>query len=108
MKLCYLRWQQKATIMAGLLTAFAASRAGWQATQSNPSEITTKEATISFTSRVNLVSVPVVVRDSKGRAVGGLEKDDFQLLDSGKPQIVAGFSVEKFGSADTTGAPSEI
>jgi VWFA-related protein len=108
MKLCSLQRQRKAAILAGVFAAFAASSAGWQSTQSSPGEITTREAPISFSSRVNLVSVPVVVRDSKGRAVGGLEKDDFQLLDSGKPQIVSGFSVEKFGSADTTGAPSEI
>jgi VWFA-related protein len=46
---------------------------------------------------VNLVTVPVVVRDSKGIAVGNLEKDDFQLFDGNKPQIVSRFSVEKPG-----------
>ena len=95
-------------MIAGLLTAFAVSSAGWQSTQSNPAEITTKEAPISFRSSVYLVSVPVVVRDSKGRAVGGLEKDDFQLLENGKPQIVSGFSVQDFGSGNTPVVPREI
>jgi VWFA-related protein len=46
------------------------------------------------TFRVNtrLVEVDVVVR-SKGGAVTGLTKDDFRILDNGKPQDIATFSV---------------
>ena len=42
----------------------------------------------------NLVLVRVVVRDDKGRTVGNLHKEDFRLLDDGKPQEIADFSVE--------------
>jgi VWFA-related protein len=60
-----------------------------------PAEVTTRETPVTFRSRVNLVTVPVVVRDSKRTAVGNLEKEDFQLFDGGKPQIVSRFSIEK-------------
>lgn len=43
---------------------------------------------------MNLVSVPVVVRDREGRAVGSLHKEDFRLFDKGKPQLISKFSVE--------------
>jgi VWFA-related protein len=44
---------------------------------------------------VNLVMVPVVVRDGKGKAIGTLKKEDFQLFDRGKPQTIARFAIEK-------------
>ena len=49
---------------------------------------------VTFKAETNLVLVPVVVRDSKGNAVGNLRKEDFQLFDKGKPQVVATFAVE--------------
>jgi VWFA-related protein len=56
-------------------------------------EMASSDAT--FQSKVNLVMVPVVVRDRDGHAVGNLTKDDFELVDKGKPQVIAKFSVEK-------------
>jgi VWFA-related protein len=58
-------------------------------------EVSSRETPVTFSSRVNLVLVPVVVRDSQGHAVGTLKQDDFQLFDKGKPQIITRFSVEK-------------
>ena len=64
--------------------------------QSGP-EMASHDAPATFSTKVNLVMVPVIVRDSKGKAVGTLHKEDFQLFDKGKPQLIAKFSVEKAG-----------
>jgi VWFA-related protein len=59
-------------------------------------EVTSQEKPPAFKLQVqsNLVLVRVVVRDSKGHAVGGLRKEDFKLFDNGKPQVISNFSVE--------------
>ncbi len=58
-------------------------------------EVSTQDTPVQFSSRVNLVSVPVVVRDREGRAIGDLKKEDFQLFDKGKLQVITKFTVEK-------------
>ena len=63
----------------------------------NPPEMSSREQAVTFQSKVNLVMVPVVVRDSKGQAVGKRAKDDFQLFDKGKRQRIANFTVETGG-----------
>jgi VWFA-related protein len=68
-------------------------------------EMTTQSAAPTFSTRVNLVMVPVVVRDSKGRAVGSLKEEDFQLFDKGKPQLITRFSIERAGVAPAGSAP---
>ncbi len=64
----------------------------------NAAEMTQRDAPVTFTSKSNLVSVPVVVRDRQHRAIGTLNREDFQLLDNGKPQLITKFSVERTGT----------
>lgn len=58
-------------------------------------EMTSHDAPVAFSTAVNLVLVPVVVRDANGKAIGTLHKEDFQLFDKGKPQVIARFSLDK-------------
>jgi len=44
--------------------------------------------------RVNLVQVKVVVRDEKGVVVENLKREDFQVYDEGKLQMISTFGVE--------------
>jgi VWFA-related protein len=56
-------------------------------------EMTTTEQPVTFKVQTNLVEVPVVVRDSSGRAIGNLKQEDFHLFDKGKRQEIAKFTV---------------
>jgi VWFA-related protein len=71
-------------------------------TQSHPdqtaAEIASHEEATTFKVNVKLVTVRVVVRDAQGHAVGNLHKEDFNLSDNGKPQVISHFSVEQPGS----------
>lgn len=60
-------------------------------------EVEQRESKATFNTHVNLVVIPVVVRDRKGRAIGHLTKEDFQLSDKGKPQTITRFTLEKAG-----------
>ena len=71
-------------------------------------EVATKDAPATFTSHVNLVPITVVVRDEKGRAVGTLTKDDFRILDNGKPQVISRFTVEKPGVTPVVIEPEAV
>jgi len=67
----------------------------------NQAEMSSQEAPATFKAKVNLVLVPVVVRDSQGRGIGNLKQEDFQVFDKGKPQLITKFSIEKSGGAAT-------
>jgi len=59
------------------------------------------------TANVNEVIVPVIVRNAQGEPVGTLTKEDFQVFDDGKPQILTGFTiVERAGKSNSAGAPA--
>ena len=82
--------------------AQAAPSQGAPATPDNSdqsaAEIVSHDEATTFKVNVKLVLVRVVVRDSQGHAVGTLHKEDFQLFDNRKPQIITHFVLERPGS----------
>jgi VWFA-related protein len=57
-------------------------------------EVSSHDTPTTFRVRVNLVLVRVVVRDSQGKVVSNLKKEDFQLYDNRKLQNISSFSIE--------------
>ena len=58
------------------------------------SEISQMDSAATFKVRVNLVQVHVIVRDSSGKPINNLTRQDFLLYDQGKLQTISNFSVE--------------
>ncbi len=75
---------------------------------SGEKEIATQDLQSTFKVQVqrNMVLVRVVIRDSNGRPVPNLRKEDFRLWDSGKRQEIDQFSVES-SSRTAAVAPGE-
>jgi VWFA-related protein len=62
------------------------------AQENRPVDSVQREQVTTLKSTVNLVLVPVVVRDDQGRTIGRLTKDQFELFDKGKQQTISSFS----------------
>lgn len=58
------------------------------------SEISMHDSESTFQLHVNLVQVRVVVRDSSGKPVANLHREDFQVYDQGKLQVITSFDVD--------------
>ena len=57
--------------------------------------------------RTELIEVQVVVTDKQGRVIEDLKKEDFELLEQGRPQEVTFFSLERINVQPTRSAPGE-
>ena len=57
-------------------------------------EVSSQDTQATFKVRVNNVLVRVVVRDSRGKVVPSLKKEDFQLYDGRKLQTITSFAIE--------------
>jgi VWFA-related protein len=69
----------------------------------------------TFQVEVNFVDIDAVVTDERGNFIGDLRKEDFELLDDGKPQDIAAFSLVDIPAPtassrtrDVPAAPSDV
>jgi VWFA-related protein len=74
---------------------------------SSEQEIATQDVQSPFKVQVqrNMVVVRAIVRDSNGRPVPGLRKEDFRLLDNGKPQEIDQFAIESSSRTSALARP---
>src|SRR6185369_14481578 len=82
--------------LAGALAAAAAATLFGQASPSPP----------SFPAQAEAITVDVVVLDHDGQPVAGLTKEDFTLLDGGRPQPIVGFE-ERRAPRETAAATAD-
>jgi VWFA-related protein len=61
-----------------------------------PKDVESGEDLYTITKTVNLVMVPVTVKDSDGRLVGGLQPKDFSVLENGQRQTLKFFTSDPF------------
>ena len=74
-------------LRAALVPAIVVSASLLGAAQQQPAP------TATFQVEVNFVDIDAVVTDGRGNFVGDLTKDDFELLDEGRPQEISAFSL---------------
>ena len=96
----FVLWDASATTRAQSSPAPAqtADSSAQKPSETSSAEIVSHDEAPTFKVNVNLVQVRVVVRDSKGNVIGNLHKEDFQLFDNRKPQVITQFSEERPGT----------
>jgi VWFA-related protein len=65
-----------------------------------------QERDLVFRSSSNLVIVDVIVRDHSGKEIADLKKEDFTLLEDGKPQKISVFDYQRLGTTPMTAPPA--
>jgi len=103
-------------LLCAALNMLAAQQTGQTSASNNPTqgqsgEMSVKEETSTssadseaakFRVNVKLVLARVVVRDMTGHVVGNLKKEDFELFDNGKKQVISNFDAEHVPGTPTT------
>ena len=60
--------------------------------------LSSQDAPATFKSNTNLVIVNITARDKSGKLIDNLTKQDFVVLEDGKPQVISVFELQKLSS----------
>src|SRR5271168_3636311 len=82
------------TAAVALASAWVAYAQTAGSPQSPPADSSKSTASVVLRSETRLVQLSVIAVDKRGHAVENLKKEDFVLLDNGKPQDIALFSTD--------------
>jgi VWFA-related protein len=89
------RWAKYAPAVVLAITGVALQAQGGNQGQRQP----------DFTSRVELVTTDVVVRDNNGQFIADLKQEEFEILEDGVPQKIISFSLTHGGRSFNIAAP---
>ena len=78
--------------LVALLCALCCGAAG-TAQQPSASLLDDGQPSVTFRTEINFVEVHAIVTDERGAFVRGLGRDDFEILEDGRPQKAAAFSL---------------
>lgn len=67
-----------------------------------------QQTQVVFRATTNLVIVDVFVRDRSGKEITGLTKEDFTVLEDGKPQQIAIFEFQRLDASGPPPAPARL
>jgi VWFA-related protein len=81
----------KRRLAAALLSSLTFTALAQQPAPSNAGDVTHSGSAYNLKVTTTIVSLDVVVTDSKGNPVDGLKKDDFSIIDNKQPQMIRSF-----------------
>lgn len=95
------------TAAVALASAWVAGAQTAGSPQSPPADSSKSTASVVLRSETRLVQLSVIAVDKRGHAVENLKKEDFVLLDNGKPQDIALFSTDSAVHPDSATAAND-
>ena len=101
-------FRTSARLLAGAAVAVASVLALGHVIVAQQAAPSRQKPAATFRSRVDLVTVNVVVRDKNGNIVRGLKRDDFVVTEDGQPQTISTFDFEEINTQPIEALPAEM
>ncbi len=93
------------SVLLVALIAISQSQTSWSSGQTQTKN---DEQEKQLRLRADLVQLRAVVTDKRGQTVGGLKKEDFEILEENRPQEISFFSVEDVSTSPSSQTPGTV